>query len=167
MCNFSSTSSMIFFSCVSTSNILPGFKRLCKIKCRWSLLNRIHYYPISVTALFPQGLQTWRTCISYLQDYIAGRSVIDAHFGRHHHHVILSDVETRRAQAVSAKQKFKSLLYYRFIVTMSMLISTTILFSSSFLHICTLSSWLVLHPATFIQRYTYSSSQSLFNLSFY
>lgn len=43
----------------------------------------------------------------YLQDYIAGRSIIDAHFGRHHHHVILSDVEARRAQAVSAKQKFK------------------------------------------------------------
>jgi hypothetical protein len=43
----------------------------------------------------------------YLQDNIAGRSVIDAHFGRHHHHIILSDVEARRAQAISAKQKFK------------------------------------------------------------
>lgn len=49
----------------------------------------------------------------YLQDYIAGRSIIDAHFGRHHHHVILSDVEARRAQAVSAKQKIqKGLLYF-------------------------------------------------------
>ena len=45
----------------------------------------------------------------YLQDNIAGRSVIDAHFGRHHHQVILSDVEARWAQAISAKQKFKKI----------------------------------------------------------
>jgi len=53
----------------------------------------------------------WDAFISfvYLQDYIAGRSIIDAHFGRHHHHVILSDVEARWAQAVSAKQKFKKI----------------------------------------------------------
>lgn len=43
----------------------------------------------------------------YLQDNIARRSVIDAHFGRHHHDIILSDVEARWAQAISAKQKFK------------------------------------------------------------
>ena len=48
-----------------------------------------------------------RYFLDYLQDNIAGRSVIDAHFRRHHHHVILSDVETRRTQAISAKQKFK------------------------------------------------------------
>lgn len=61
--------------------------------------------PLSVRSADVLGMRLFS--FVYLQDYIAGRSIIDAHFGRHHHHVILSDVEARRAQAVSAKQKFK------------------------------------------------------------
>lgn len=59
----------------------------------------------------PRDIRWFLLFLDYLQDYIAGRCVIDAHFGRHHHHVILSDVEARWAQAISAKQKFKKVLF--------------------------------------------------------
>ena len=83
----------------------------------------------------------------YLQDYIAGRSIIDAHFGRHHHHVILSDVEARWAQAVSAKQKFKKV----FCITTSV---PCVIINCDYILVCFLAlppSW---HPLIYIHAHT-------------
>lgn len=90
---------------------------LCWIKKVFLLSSLLPRAEIYVDAAEPTRLENFSRglawpvgCVHflvYLQDYIAGRSIIDAHFGRHHHHVILSDVEARWAQAVSAKQKFK------------------------------------------------------------
>lgn len=77
---------------------------MCRLRLSILYISINFFFSISIFSSFCQFLSI-RYLFFYLEDNIAGRRIIDAHFRRHHHHVILSDVEARWAKAISAKQK--------------------------------------------------------------